>query len=275
MTSVFSHSQSLHSRLNTSPLLAKKMPRTTIILSDLPASVFQKNQTASLSLADEIKIFVLNSNASGSASGSAADVACQIYYFSTLASLQRIVIVFNNESIASQIYTLLKSHQTFNSLGKISLSETLIKPPISVNNRHLNIDLQKYAPLDGNFTNGGVDNNGRVDDFIANYEEPMPEPADDDKDIEDEINNDVGINNNSNNNINNNSGSGSGLDKIRSKDSSSASVNSKGSTKTLLKSMDLKIDTLAGAATNAFENNNNNDGSRSPASPLITLDNYE
>lgn len=274
MTSVFSHSQSLHSRLNTSPLLAKKMPRTTIILSDLPASVFQKNQTASLSLADEIKIFVLNSNASGNASGS-ADVASQIYYFSTLASLQRIVIVFNNESIASQIYMLLKSHQTFNSLGKISLSETLIKPPKSVNNRHLNIDLQKYAPLDGNFTNGGVDNNGRVDDFIANYEEPMPEPADDEKDIEDEINNDVGINNNSNNNINNNSGSGSGLDKIRSKDSSSASVNSKGSTKTLLKSMDLKIDTLAGAATNAFENNNNNDGSRSPASPLITLDNYE
>lgn len=87
------------------------------------------------------------------------------------------------------------------------------------------------------------------------------------------INNDAGINNNSNNNINNISGSG--LDKIRSKDSSSASVNSKGSTKTLLKSMDLKIDTLAGAATNAFENNNNNDGSRSPASPLITLDNYE
>lgn len=130
-------------------------PRTTIIINHLLPEVFEKNPQTGLSIADEVKLLVMNYNSS---------VTNEISHFSNLPSWQRIVIVLKHEQIAREICLLVKEKYAY---LNVQLSQTLIRQ----NSRsHLNIAGQF---CDGNITNNG-DNGVQTDEFIAKYEEPLP-----------------------------------------------------------------------------------------------------
>lgn len=160
-------------------------PKTTIILSELPKEVFVKSRTTNLSIADQIKLLVLNRPHEYSS----------IRYFSVLSLLQRIVIVCTEESTAKDVFHAIKFSGKFGSF-KANLSSTLI----NLDPKHV-LEVENVQKME--------------------YEENIPRPSP-------EI------------------------------------YKAESSTKTLLKSMSLSIDTSVQGSSGC-----------SPVSPEITLDSYE
>ncbi|GMM36241.1 hypothetical protein DASC09_035660 [Saccharomycopsis crataegensis] len=152
MTSIINNSPILSD--NTKRLSFCQSPRSTIILRELPESVFVKNPTTNLSLADEIKLLVISNQAALNS----------VYHFSVLNRLRRIVAVFRDETIAHQVYQLLSNNPKFGNF-KIDLSTTLIRLDDTTN---------PQLSIDGHFPNM---NNKDNDSFLGKYEEPMPVPS--------------------------------------------------------------------------------------------------
>lgn len=214
--------------------------RTTIIVSNLAKGDFIREQGRSLSLADLIKLAILNLD---------LKAVYDIIHWSNLPSLSRIIIIFLAPAAATRAYKFLEStYEAGHSFAlprtaKLSLQENLLQRSRSSDNlreKELNVtaSLENFR----NFHNSGS----------GKYEEPVPRQFDAYGDLAK-----LGIDLSAFN-------SQEQLDELRTESSSAppspskAIGRSRSLTKTLFKPS-LTVDT--GGPTH-----------RSPASPTITLD---
>lgn len=139
-------------------IFALAIMKTSIIISELDRNDFIK--TLNLSLADRLKLDVLNHN-----NGSPDVFLNEITNWSNLPFLNRIVILVSSELIATQLYDfLLEKKQSYLSHTKISLQENLLQRSKSYDGTEEELstkDLRKFK-----MQNTPAE--------IENYSEPKP-----------------------------------------------------------------------------------------------------
>lgn len=150
-------------------------PRTSVIISNLSKEAFVK-QNAPLSLADSIKLAVLNLSPQ-------RDILPSISHWSNLPFLNRIIIIFDTEEPAALAYDFLSkavasdpnenpdSSLTLPESVKVSLQENLLQRSKSTDNINESTELSVTESLEKFRTHH---NSGSFSD----YQEPEPQPFD-------------------------------------------------------------------------------------------------
>lgn len=166
--------------MSTSPKLSEiTIPKTSLIISNLNKEDFVKLSSPSqnsqstklvsknLALVDQIKLKVLNFE---------DDIASQISHWSNLPFLSRVIVIFQNETIAKKVFEFLTNELAkfgdYYSYIKIHLQENLLQKSKSSDN--LSDSQNEKLNVTKSLNNFRNFHNDPKNEFTSEYVEPEP-----------------------------------------------------------------------------------------------------